>query len=104
MFTNLTIIPCSEDIYIAVKKARKLLGDVSNKKSQNKEYLMTKYRFATWKNINLECNRINKVTPTCRGGSTGLKLELRDVDTTDILEELFNVFGEEILIDFIKNG
>jgi hypothetical protein len=99
IFTNLTTLYNSDAAYKEIKTARKLIDDKTKNSTNQDSYIQT-----NWFNVKLECSNIEYIRPCCRGGRSGIKIKLREVEIGYLLAELYELFGEDLLIDFIKNG
>jgi len=99
VFTNLHRIPDSEEIYEVIKEARSLLGETSKKFD-----IRDKYNISCWFDISVNCSRIEKIKPYSSSGNCMMSLKLKEVEVSQILAELYELFGEDLMIDFIKNG
>lgn len=104
LLTNLCGPPNPTEYTSIIKNARRLLGDISNKTAPKKKEILEKFRFLISFNITLKCKSVEDISPICLGGGSGVNVILKDVDATEVAAELYELFGEEILIDFIKNG
>lgn len=104
IFTNLTRIPPIGHITQAVKRARNLLGIKSTPLYSKQKKILEKYRYVSRFNIELKCRMVEKITCSFEGGGPEVIVKLSGVNTADILAELYDLFGEDLLIDFIKNG
>lgn len=104
VFSRLVGIYDSKEATKIIREARKLLGDIPNKKTKAKIDILENYSCTSCFDINLVCKKIEETIPICLGGGSGVRVKLKEVDTISIIAELYELFGENLLIDFIKNG
>lgn len=60
--------------------------------------------FLDWIDVEVECKNIDKISPIARGGTSGIKIKLREVDVSSIISSLCETFGEDKVIDYIKSS
>jgi len=104
LYTNLGHIYDSKTCVMDIKNARVLLGEIPPDQIDTYKEKWNERRNPEYFNINLKCFGVEKIKPIIFRGLAGLEIELREADVEHIINDLYEIYGPEMLINFIKNG
>ena len=104
LYTNLGCIYDSGTCVKDVKNARLLLGEIPPDQIDTYKEKWNERRNPEYFDINLKCFSVGKIIPICLRGRSGVEIELKEADVEHIINDLYEIYGQEMLINFIKNG
>lgn len=104
LYTNLGCIYDSSVCALEIAKARALLGDIHPSRIPTHKEKWREQRHREYFDMKLKCFGINSIAATSLRGMSGLLINIKEAEVEYIINELYEIFGPDMLIDYIKNG